>query len=190
MRILVVDDSTERAGVVTQGLAGAGHEIVWHGEAAMELLQAVERLGPDVIIVGADSVTRDTLEGVALMSSGSPRPIVMFVDQSDDEAMRAAIGSGVAAYVVDGLDPSRIRSIVDVAVARFGKHRELIEELSEARLKLAERPIIERAKALLIKRRGLSEEEAFKLLRGTAMKRQQKLVEVAQHLLDAADLIG
>lgn len=190
MRILVVDDSAERAEVVIQGLAGSGHDIVVQCESALELLHAVEHHAPDVIIIGADSPSRDTLEHVAMASRGTPRPIVMFVDDSDEAGIQAAIRSGVSAYIVDGLDAPRIKSIVDVAVARFDVHRKLVDELDETRIKLAERPVIERAKGLLMQRRNLPEEDAFRALRSMAMKKQQKLVDVAQQLLDAADLLG
>lgn len=190
MRILVVDDSAERAEVVMQGLRGAGHELMPLRESAFELLRTVETHAPDVIIISADSPSRDTLEHVAITTSNTPRPIVMFVDDSDEAGIQAAIRSGVSAYIVDGLEAPRIKSIVDVAVARFEAHRRLVEELDETRVKLAERPVIERAKGLLMRRRSLSEEEAFNTLRSMAMKKQQKLVDVAQQLLDAADLLG
>ena len=114
----------------------------------------------------------------------------MFVEDSDENGIQEAIRSGVSAYIVDGLEAPRIQSIVDVAMARFEVHRKLVEELDETRIKLAERPVIERAKGLLMSRRNMPEEEAYRALRSMAMKRQQKLAEVAQQLLDAADLIG
>lgn len=176
--------------MLIQGLAGSGYEVVVQSESALELLHAVERDAPDVIIIGADSPSRDTLEHVAMASRGTPRPIVMFVDDSDEAGIQAAIRSGVSAYIVAGLEASRIKSIVEVAVARFDVHRRLVEELDETRIKLAERPVIERAKGLLMRRRNLPEEEAFRTLRSMAMKKQQKLVDVAQQLLDAADVLG
>lgn len=190
MRILVVDESAERANVVAQGLAGAGHELVVLRESALELLQAIEQHAPDAIIIGADSPSRDTLEHVALATRDTPRPIVMFVDDSDEAGILAAIRSGVSAYIVDGLEAYRIKSIVDVAVARFEVHRRLVEELDETRIKLAERPVIERAKGLLMQRRNLPEDAAFRTLRSMAMNKQQRLVDVAQQLLDAAELLG
>ncbi len=190
MRILVVDDSAERAEVVRDGLAGAGHELMLHSEESLQLLRLIETIAPDVIIVSADSPSRDTLEHVAMASRDTPRPIVMFVEDSDENGIQDAIRSGVSAYIVDGLEAPRIQSIVDVAMARFEVHRKLVEELDETRVKLAERPVIERAKGLLMSRRDMPEEEAYRALRSMAMKRQQKLAGVAQQLLDAADLIG
>ncbi|MBL8381480.1 MAG: ANTAR domain-containing protein [Burkholderiales bacterium] len=190
MRILVVDENAERADIVAQGLAGAGHELIVRQESALELLRAIDEHRPDAIIIGADSPSRDTLEHVALATRDTPRPIVMFVDDSDADDIAAAIGSGVSAYIVDGLGTSRVKSIVDVAVARFAAHRRLVEELDQTREKLAERTLIERAKGILMQRRNLAEDEAFRVLRSQAMKKQQRLADVARALIDSADLLG
>lgn len=190
LRILVIDDSVERAEVVRAGLGEAGHDIVVQGEFALDLSRVIERERPDVIVIGSDSPTRDTLEHLSLASRDTPRPIVMFVDDSDEAGMRAAIGAGVSAYIVDGLEGPRVKSIIEVAMARFEVHRRLVEELDETRSKLAERPVIERAKGLLMQRRGVVEEEAYRLLRSMAMQKQKRLAEVAQQLLDSAELLG
>lgn len=190
MKVLIVDDNRERARTVLHGLALAGHECAMHVESALHLPAAVARTLPEVIVIGADSPTRDTLEHIALTTAGSPRPIVMFVDNDAGDGIRDAIRAGVSAYIVDGLDACRIKSIVEVAVARFDQHRALVEELDAARTRLAERPAIERAKGLLMRRRGLSEEEAYRQLRTLAMQRQQRLAQVAEQVLAAAELLG
>jgi response regulator NasT len=190
MKVLIVDESLDRARTVQRGLALAGHECATHLSNALDLPAAVEGLAPEVIVIGADSPTRDTLEHIALATRDTPRPIVMFVEDDNREGMRDALRAGVSAYIVDGLDPARIKSIVEVAVARFDEHRRLVTELDAARQKLADRATIERAKGLLMKHRKLPEDEAYRLLRSLAMRRQKRLVEVAAQLLDAAELLG
>jgi response regulator NasT len=190
MKVLIVDESMERAHTVQRGLALAGHECAMHMANAIELPDAVARHKPDVIIIGEDSPTRDTLEHIAITTSGTPRPIVMFVEDDDSAGIRDALRAGVSAYIVDGLDASRIKSIVEVAVTRFDEHRKLVAELDETRMKLAERSAIERAKGILMKHKGLSEEEAFKSLRSMAMQKQRRLGEIATQVIAAAEILG
>lgn len=190
MKVLIVDESKERAQTVQHGLALAGHECALHLANAIELPAAVERHRPDVIIVGEDCPTRDTLEHIALTTRGTPRPIVMFVEDDDSSFIRDALRAGVSAYIVDGLGAPRIKSIVEVAVARFDEHRKLVAELDQTRMKLAERSAIERAKGILMKHKGLSEEEAFKSLRTMAMQKQRRLGEIAAQVIAAADILG
>lgn len=190
MKVLIVDESPERAQTVQHGLALAGHDCALHMASALELPGTVERLKPDVIVIGEDSPTRDTLEHIAITTGDSPRPIVMFVDDDREEGFRDALRAGVSAYIVDGLEPTRIKSIVDVAVARFEEHRKLVEELETARTKLAERGLVERAKGLLMKHKNLSEDEAFRMMRNLAMQKQKRLGEIAEQVIAAAEILG
>lgn len=190
MKVLIVDESQERAQTVQHGLALAGHDCALHLSTALELPDAVARVAPDIIVIGEDSPTRDTLEHIAITTSGSPRPIVMFVEDDSHEGIRDALRAGVSAYIVDGLEPSRIKSIVDVAVARFEAHSQLVAELETARTKLAERGVVERAKGLLMKHKNLSEDEAFRMLRNLAMQKQKRLGEIAEQVIAAAEILG
>jgi response regulator NasT len=190
MRVLVVDESDERAALLREALTAAGHEVAASIASPLELLRAVEMQRPDVIVIDTDSPTRDVLEHVVIVSQSSPRPIVMFSSDAGGEAIRSAVRAGVSAYVVDGLDASRVSSIVEVACARFDEFQRLRIELAEANLKLSERKLVERAKGLLMRSRGLSEDEAYHALRKLAMSKKQRLGETAQQLIDAADLLG
>jgi response regulator NasT len=125
-----------------------------------------------------------------VMSQHTPRPVVMFATDSAPEKIRAAVRAGVSAYIVDGLEAGRVKAIVDVAVARFEQYQAVRQQLAEANLKLAERKLVERAKGLLMKSRGMDEEAAYSLLRKFAMDRKLRMSEVAQQLVDAADLLG
>jgi response regulator NasT len=190
MRVLVVDESDERAALLREALTAAGHEVAASLSSSLELLRAVETLRPDVIVIDTESPTRDVLEHVVIVSQSSPRPIVMFASDSGGEAIRDAVRAGVSAYVVDGLDSSRVNSIVEVACARFEEFQRLKIELAEANLKLSERKLVERAKGLLMQSRGLSEDDAYHALRKLAMARKQRLGNVAQQLIDSAGLLG
>jgi response regulator NasT len=190
MRVLVVDESAERAELLREGLLDAGHEVTATLSSPLALLKTIDQLKPDVIVIDMESPTRDVLEHLVFVSQHTPRPVVMFASDGAPETIRAATRAGVSAYVVDGLDPARIRSIVDAAVARFEDYQALRTQLAEANLKLSERKVVERAKGLLMKSRGLDEDAAYSALRKMAMDRKLKLAEVAQRVVDAADLLG
>lgn len=190
MRVLVVDESAERAELLRAALLGAGYEVTASLTSPLALLETIERLKPDVIVIDTDSPSRDVLEHLVMLSQHTPRPVVMFASDGAPETIRAATRAGVSAYVVDGLDPGRIKAIVDAAVARFEDFQALRAQLADANLKLSERKLVERAKGLLMKSRRLDEEAAYSALRKMAMDRKLKLAEVAQRVVDAADLLG
>lgn len=190
MRVLIVDESDERAAVLREALVATGHEVAASLSSPLELLRAVEQLQPDVIVIDTESPTRDVLEHVVIVSQSSPRPIVMFASDAGGDAIRDAVRAGVSAYVVDGLDTGRVNSIVEVACARFDEFQRLKLELAEANLKLSERKLVERAKGLLMHSRGLSEDDAYHAIRKLAMSKKLRLGDVAQHVIDAAELLG
>lgn len=190
MRVLVVDESAERAETLRAALLLAGYEVTASLTSPLTLLKTIERLEPDVIVIDTDSPSRDVLEHLVVVSRHTPRPVVMFASDGRPETIRAATRAGASAYVVDGLDQSRIKAIVEVAVARFEELQDLRGQLADANSKLAERKLIERAKGLLMKSRNLDEEAAYAALRRTAMDRNLKLGEVAQRIVDAADLLN
>ena len=190
MRVLGVDESEERAEVLRQALRHAGCEVAASLSSPIALLDAVLSEQPDVIVIDTNSPSRDVLEHVVMVTQHTPRPIVMFASDGAPDAIRDAVRAGVSAYVVDGLDPARLKTIVDVAVARFENFQKLRAQLADAQDRLAERKLVERAKGLLMKSRSLDEEAAYAALRRMAMDRKLKLGEVAQRIVDAADLLG
>ena len=190
LRVLVVVESAERADILRVGLALAGHEVAATLSSPLELLHAVERVRPDVIIIDTESPSRDVLEHIVVVSRDQPRPIVMFARDDAIETIREETRAGVAAYVVDGLDAARVKPIIDAACARFEAFQALREELAATQALLAERKVIERAKGLLMKAKGLDEEAAYAQLRRLAMSRGKRLAELAQSLVDAADLLA
>jgi len=190
LRILLVDDTGRDLDVLRDAVRETGHTIVGECADAMTLLASVGETQPDIIIIDSDSPTRDVLEQLFVVSRDNPRPIVMFTDDGDSQSIRAALDAGVTTYIVEGLHPKRVRPILEVAKARFDADRTLRAELDAARSELVARKRIERAKGLLMKARGLSEDDAYRALRKLAMDRQATLAQVAQQLIDAADLLG
>jgi response regulator NasT len=189
MRVLIIDESPERVTILREGLEGAGYEVAAALASPLELLRAVEEVKPDVIIIDTESPSRDVLEHVVLITRDQPRPIVMFSSDDAPDSIREAVRAGVSAYVVDGLDSARVKSIVAVAVARFDQHQQLRAQLAEANLKLSERKLVERAKGILMKARGMDEEHAFQALRRLAMDRGKRLIDIARQVIDMADLL-
>jgi response regulator NasT len=188
--VLVVDESPERADILRDVLRRAGYEVTASLSSPLALLKTIDELQPDVIVIDTDSPSRDVLEHLVVMTQHTPRPVVMFASDDAPETIREAVRAGVSAYVVDGLDTRRIKAIVDAAVAGFEELQGVRAQLAEANLKLTERKLIERAKGLIMKSRGLGEDEAFAFMRKSAMDRSLKLAELAQRIVDAAELIG
>lgn len=189
MRVMLVDDSQSRLSLLTEALAADGHEVVARLGADDDLHDAVKRLAPDIVLIDVDAPSRDTLESLSQINRDLPRPVVLFAGHSDAETTRRALRAGVSAYVVDGLAPSRLRSVIEVAIARFHEHRALVAELEDAKSRLADRRDIDRAKGILMTRRNLSEEQAYEQLRKLAMDRNIRIGEAARALIAAAELL-
>jgi len=190
LRVLVVDQNPERAELVRRALMEEGEDhVVEIATGSGDLLILLRAAQPDIVIVDLDLPDRDTIEQLRVATREMPRPIVMFVDQTDADTMRAAISAGVSAYVVDGLTAKRVKPVLDVAVARFQAFEQLRHELETARLGLAERKIIDRAKGILMQVRGMTEEEAYAALRSKAMNEQRKVIDIAQSIITAAELL-
>jgi two-component system, response regulator / RNA-binding antiterminator len=189
LRVLLVDERADRARDLAGTLEDAGCQVVAQLVGAVDLHATLRAVQPDVVIIDMESPDRDTLEDMQRITREQPRPIVMFVDETDSESIRTAVRAGVAAYVVKGSSAERIRPVLEVACARFEEFQALKSQLARAQSTLADRKVIERAKGILMEKRGLSEELAFQLLRTMAMKRGLRLAEVARHLLSAAEII-
>jgi response regulator NasT len=190
VRIVIVDDSGLRASVLEEGLREAGHDDIHLVPPRGPFVAQIERMAPDLVLMDLGSPSRDTLEEMLLVSRALARPIAMFVDQSDDAMIGAAIDAGVSAYVVDGLRKERVKPIIELAVRRFNAFARMQAELDEARTALADRKTIDKAKAILMTGRGMSEPDAYALLRTTAMNQGRRIVEVAEALITASALLG
>ena len=186
--ILVIDENPDRAAIVERGLVESGYTRVSRIGTSYNLVERIQALAPDIIIIDLENPDRDTLEQMLQVARVSARPIAMFVDQSDSNTSREAVEAGVSAYVVDGLRQDRIRPIVEMAISRFNAFDQLRRERDEAKAKLNDRKLIDRAKGLLMQEKGLSEDEAYNLLRKKDMKQNRKISEIAQSVITAFQL--
>lgn len=189
LTILVIDENAIRASIIEEGLREAGHANVTVIHEVHGVARIIETLQPDVIVIDIENPNRDMMEHLFQLTRTVSRPIAMFVDRADSASIEAAMDAGVSAYIVDGLKKERVKPILDVAVSRFNAFSRLKRELADAKSALEERKIIERAKGILMRMRGLSEEESFALLRQTAMNEKKKLSEIAQSVVTAAGLL-
>ncbi len=189
LSVAIVDENLVRAAILEDGLRAAGMESVTIIAERANLLRRLVALDPDVVIMDLGDPSRDVMEQMFQVSRVVARPVAMFVDRSDTSMIEAAIDAGVSAYVVDGLRKERVKAIVDMAISRFNLFERMRGELEAARTELAERKIIDRAKGILMKTRSISEEEAFAMLRETAMNQRRKLADVAQSVVMAAGLL-
>ena len=190
LSIVVVEQDRDRALMIVDGLKEAGdHDILVISEVS-GLARRISERQPDIVLADIGNPTRDVIEELTLATSPLERPVALFVDQSDEGLAKAAIEAGVSAYVVDGLRADCLKPVMSAAVARFNMFRRVRDELTETKRALEERKLIDRAKGLLMKARRLSEDEAYGLLRKTAMDQGKKISEVAQALVTAADLLS
>jgi response regulator NasT len=195
LKILIIDESSVRAAILEEGLrvttnGAAGDALeIHHIRDRANLLVRISGIGPDVILIDLENPSRDTLEQMFQVSRLARRPIAMFVDKSDSATVQAAIDAGVSAYVVDGLRKERVRSILDVTISRFRAFDRLQGELQQAKSALEDRKVVEQAKAILMQQRGCSEDDAYVLLRRTAMNQNRKIADLARSLVAAAALL-
>ena len=190
LTIIVVEADPDRADLIVDSLSQAGNTAVHVIADPSGLAGQIRTRNPDVVLIDVTNPSRDMLEELALASGPLERPVAMFVDRSEDGMSSAAIEAGVSAYVVDGLQPARVRPVLDAAIARFRMFQRMRTELAETKKALEERKVIDRAKGIIMKARGLSEEDAYALLRKTAMDQHKRLAEVAQALVTAAELLS
>lgn len=189
LRILLVDQNMTRASILEEGLREAGYPTVTVVRDMQNLLRRIVDEDPDVICIDLENPNRDVLEQMFQVSRVVRRPVAMFVDRSDSDMIKAAVEAGVGAYVVDGLKKERVKAVVDMAISRFNAFNDLREELERAKQALGERKVIERAKGILMKERGLTEDDAYALLRKAAMSDNKRVVEIAQAVITAASLL-
>jgi response regulator NasT len=188
LNIVIVDDSPVRAAILEEGLREAGYVNVVRIEGTTKLLARIYALDPDVILIDLENPSRDVLEQMFQVSRIVKRPVAMFVDQADSASIQASVDAGVSAYIVNGLKKERIKSILDLCISRFNAFDRLQTELEQTKSALEERKVIDRAKGILMKAKNLSEEQAYALLRKTAMNENRKIAEVAQSVVTAAEL--
>ncbi|MES1934223.1 response regulator receiver/ANTAR domain-containing protein [Salinisphaera shabanensis T35B1] len=183
MRVLLVDRHSARLSTLRAVIEQAGFEVVDVLDEDADLYAAVERHAPDAIVVGAESPSRDVLEDLATFGERYPKPLLMLSSKDDRRLMAQASEAGISAYVMEGLSPALVRSLVDVAMRQYRQMESLRRELAETRETLADRQVVNRAKCLLMERSAISEKQAYTRLRKTAMDRGLPLPEIARQLM-------
>lgn len=189
LRVLLIDEEPGRAAILEQALADAGHTLVSRLDTTKHLTEHVAAFQPDVVIVDIDSPDRDCLESMTILSRDNPRPVVMFSDADDENTIGKAIRAGVSTYVADGMSPERVKPLIQVAVARFREFQALRSELQKTKDELADRKLIEKAKGLLMKNRGFSEDQAYHAMRKLAMERNQRLSDTAKSVIEVFEMM-
>jgi two-component system, response regulator / RNA-binding antiterminator len=190
LKVLLVDEEPGRAAILERALLDAGYVLVSRLSSADRLVEHVAAAQPDIVIVDMDSPDRDCLENMAVLSRSNPKPVILFSDEDNEETIACAIRAGVSAYVADGMNPERVRPIVQVAVARFREFQALKNELQKTRDQLADRKLIDKAKGLLMKHRNFSEDEAYHAMRKLAMERNQRLVDTARNVIEVFEMLS
>jgi len=185
--ILIIDENVTRTAILEDGLREAGYERISLIDDRSDLLRRIVDLDPDVIFIDLENPNRDVLEQMFQVSRVVRRPIAMFVDRSDAERTEAAMNAGVSAYIVDDLRRERVGPILDMTISRFKVFNQLQEELEKAKRELADRKLIERAKGILMRRRGLNEDQAYAMLRKTAMDSKTRISEIARTVIRSAE---
>ena len=189
LKVMIIDNDIKRSKPLKQSLIDNGFEVIAHVENDLNLQAQCLAVNPDVVIIDTESPSRDTLENICVMSMHDPRPIVMFTHDGNKEQIKLATQAGVSAYVVGSIPSERLTPVIDAAVARFEEFKNLRIELSQAKIKLDERKIIERAKGIIMKQRHLDEDAAYEMLRSMAMKKNMRLADLSNQLVETASML-
>jgi response regulator NasT len=189
LRILLIDENQHRAESLASALNHSRYKVIHLASPSMALLKQVDEIQPDIIVIDIESPSRDILDSLSTISHYNPKPVVMFSTEQDTHTINQSIESGVSAYIVGDLQAERVKPILDAAVARFREFQKLKNELSDTKQQLAARNLIDQAKRLLMNKKNLSEDQAFKAMRKTAMDTGQKLDDVAKTLISLLNTI-
>lgn len=189
LRIILVDENTGRSAILRRALQDQGHEVICRIEDSNGLQDNLEITHADILIVNSDIPDDEVFANLSEINQAKPKPIVMFAESSDAKSTQDAVKSGVNAYIVDGLEESRVQGIIDVAIARFREFQALRDELDSTKNQLHERKIIEKAKGLLIKHKHINEDDAYKSLRRMAMDKNKRIVDIAESIISTFELL-
>jgi len=187
---MLVDDDPQRAAALEYALRDHGYSVLHRVSASDHLPDHVKELQPDVVLIDVEAPGRDTLEQIQTMSQETPRPVVMFSAEEDQDVIYSAIRAGVSAYITEGVSEAKVRTVIHIAIAQFRQHQALRAEAESAKNSLEDRKLVDRAKGLLMSRHGYSEPEAYRALQKLAMGRHRRLADVAADVLGAADLFA
>lgn len=190
LSVMLIDETSERSQSLREILNTVGCEVIACVPVEKDLLQQIDQYKPDIVIIDTELPDRDMMENLRNVQSTSPKPMVMFSQDDDGFTIRRAIQAGVSAYVVDGIHANRVRPILDAAIATFDQYQVLQRQLDVTRYQLDKQKKLERAKNILMKQRGINEDQAYQAIRKTAMDQKRKMEDIAQSIIQAAELLG
>jgi response regulator NasT len=190
LKVMLIDEARERSRSIADILESIDCDVIAIVAPHNDLLEQVENHQPDIVIIDIDLPDRDILENLRNVQSSIPWPMIMFSQDDDGHTIRRAVQAGVSAYVVDGIQAARVRPILDAAIATFDQYQLLQKQLEVTRTELDKRNKVERAKTILMKQRNIDDTQAYQLIRKTAMDQQRKVVDIAERIIDAAELLG
>lgn len=190
IKVMLVDENGGRSAVVERALLDNGYDVVGRVTTEEDIPLVLQKIDTDVVIFSMESPNEDILASMQSINQLIPKPVVMFTEKSDSDTIAKAVKAGVSAYVVDGLNESRIKPIMDVAIARFREFQALKEELTQTKSDLADRKVIDKAKGIIMKQRNCSEDDAYKALRKLAMDRNEKIVNMARSVIEVSELLA
>jgi response regulator NasT len=190
LKALLIKDDLERSELLKQSLPELGHDVVAEATLADDLLKRVESTQADLLVIASESPGATLLSRLRELALHKPLPMVLFTAENKREVIQQSVRAGVSAYVVDGLQPHRLGTILEVAVARFQETDRLRRELHDAKANLVERKAVERAKGILMKQRGFDEPQAYHALRKMAMDKNLRIGQVAENVIAVAELLN
>ncbi|MBN2865729.1 MAG: ANTAR domain-containing protein [Thiotrichales bacterium] len=188
LKVLLVDSDTARSALLSQALQDQGYEVIARVQPGANLLAMIANFMPDMVVIDTDSPDRDMLESMSLLNQHNPMPVVMFADEDNDVVVREAIRSGVSGYVARNTDSKRVRSIMQVAIARFREYQALKNELSQTKNELEKGKLLQKAKSLLIKHKKVTEDEAHQAIQKLSMDQNKSVVEVAENIISVLEM--
>ncbi|MBF6057109.1 ANTAR domain-containing response regulator [Thiomicrorhabdus heinhorstiae] len=188
MKVMLVDNESARSALLAQALADHGYKVVARVQPGPNLLAMVARYMPDMVVIDTDSPDRDILESMSLLNEHNPLPVVMFADEDNETVIQEAIRSGVSGYIVRDVDKERVKSVMNVAVARFREYQALKNELKVTQNELEESRLIDKAKRLLMKQKGATEAHAYESIRKMSMETNKPMGEVAKNIISVLEL--
>ena len=188
IRVLLIDDSTERSITLTNILNECGYGEITVCLPSDCILDLVEEINPQVILIDVLSPTRDTLEQLTTIRDEHPTPVVLLSQNDNLQTIEEAVKCGVTAYISNEINAAQAKPIIDTAMLTFASFQRLKSELGKAQRKLEDQKVIQRAKGILMSDHNLSEEVAYQKLRKFAMNEKRSMVDVANQLIEVKKL--
>ena len=189
MDLIIVTDRLDSAQPLMEVASEQEHRVLKVIGINDDAKKFVVSLLPDVLIFISDEVERPMLREMYAVNEAQPTPMLVFTNDSGEEAVYAAVKAGATAFIVDCSDPSRLGSLLGVAKARFEEQQHLKEELQQTKRALQERKSVERAKGIIMKNKRLSEDEAYKAMRKLAMNHNKRIGEIAEQIISASEVL-